>query len=579
VLINGAEIRTPDIDKFRRVVESAVSHDYRNASIDKFNQLDDDSVTLLIDDFDHARLNTRGKLKLLQAIGRRYSNVIIFADDVMWLTELVSGEVAVNLLSDFKQLKIAEFGYLLRSAIIDKWYDVNVEYVVNPEQLTAKVETVERYIDDFLGRSYLPSVPIFILMLLQSFDASQPIESSGASYGYLYSILITRQLAFGQRKLSLDKKLAYLVELAFYMYTRQQKELNAAEFEKFHREYCAGYVSINPDMIKSELEAASILELYHDMYRFKYNYFYYYFVAEYFNRHIEDADVKEHVQSLCEHLEDDDNANIVLFLTHQSRSTFVLDTIVARSAKIFAEIAPPEFGQDVEFLATLYKKVPELVYVDKSTDEMRRERRTALDREASKGGEPAQSSDETDPFLQAVQQIRAGIRTLEVMGQIVKNYAGSMRNEPKYTLVKECYEIGLRVVGVILEAWQQSGPDFVQELLDVILAKRADVESKAVLERLLKQFLFLNCEMIAFYMIKRVSHAVGAKDLEETYDRVLAQNPTNAYRLIDYSIKVDRVGFPTAETVALHDQIQWERLLFATPLTPGDASFLSLSYK
>jgi hypothetical protein len=278
-------------------------------------------------------------------------------------------------------------------------------------------------------------------------------------------------------------------------------------------------------------------------------------VAEYFNRHIEDADVKEHVQALCEHLENDDNANIVLFLTHQSRSTFVLDTIVARSAKIVAEIASPQFEEDVGFLATLYEKVPELVYVDKSTDEMRRERRTALDEKASKAEKPTTRSEETDTFLQTVHQIRAGIRSLEVMGQIVKNYAGSMRNDPKYALVKECYEIGLRVVGVILDAWQQAGPEFVQEVLDVILAKRTDVESKAVLERLLKQFLFLHCEMIAFYMIKQVSHAVGAKDLEETYEHVLSQNPTNAYRLIDYSIKVDRSGFPTAETVALHDRV------------------------
>jgi Calcineurin-like phosphoesterase len=274
VLVNGAEIRRPDTDKFRDIVHSAVSHDYRNASIDKFDQLDDDDVTVLIDDFDHARLNTKGKIKLLQAIAARYTNVIIFADDVMWLTELVSGEVTANLLAEFKELKIAEFGYVLRSAIIDKWYDVNVEYVVNPEQLSAKVETVERYVDDFLGKSYLPSVPIFILMLLQSFDASQPIESSAASYGYLYSILITRQLAMGQRKLSLDKKLAYLIELAFYMYKRQQKELSVAQFDAFHREHCARYVWINPDLIKQELEAASILELYHDMYRFKYNYFY-----------------------------------------------------------------------------------------------------------------------------------------------------------------------------------------------------------------------------------------------------------------------------------------------------------------
>ena len=463
VLISGGDIKSPDTERFRRIAETSVSHDYKNASVNKFNQLDPDCVTLLIDDFDHARLNTKGKLKLLQSIAKRYSNVIIFADDVMWLTELASGEVTANLLTEFKQVKLTEFGYLLRSALIDKWYDVNVEYVLNPGQLSAKVETVERYIDDFLGRSYLPSVPIFILMLLQSFDASQPMESSVASYGYLYSILITRQLAIGQRALSLDKKLAYLVALAFYMYRRQQKELTVAEFDKFHQEHCAHYVWINPDLIKGELEKAGILELYHEMYRFKYDYFYYYFLAEYFNRHIEDKQVKEQIQLLCEHLEDDDNANIALFLTHQSRSTFVLETIVARSAKIFAEISPPKFEQDVEFLTDLYDTVPKLVYVDKTTEEMRRDRRAALDEETAKPAQPEKTSDETDVALVMIQQIRAALRSIEVMGQIVKNYAGSLTYEPKYTLVKQCYDLGLRVIGVILRAWQQSGEEFVKE--------------------------------------------------------------------------------------------------------------------
>ena len=185
------------------------SHTTKNASVNKFNQLDPDCVTLLIDDFDHARLNTKGKLKLLQSIAKRYSNVIIFADDVMWLTELASGEVTANLLTEFKQVKLTEFGYLLRSALIDKWYDVNVEDPASSS--TCPQSRNCRALHRRLSRPKLSAVRAnFILMLLQSFDASQPMESSVASYGYLYSILITRQLAIGQRALSLDKKLALI---------------------------------------------------------------------------------------------------------------------------------------------------------------------------------------------------------------------------------------------------------------------------------------------------------------------------------------------------------------------------------
>jgi hypothetical protein len=313
-------------------------------------------------------------------------------------------------------------------------------------------------------------------------------------------------------------------------------------------------VWINPDLIKSELEKSSILELHHDMYRFKYNYFYSYFVAEYFSRHIENEDVKQQIQLLCDHLEDDDNSNIALFLTHQSRSNFVLETIVTRAAETFADISPPEFDTDIEFLTALYEAVPKLVYVDKTTEEMRSERRAALDEETARPKKPEKASGETDAALHMMQQIQAALRSLEVMGQIVKNYAGSLRYEPKYTLVKQCYDSGLRIIGVILQAWQQAGEEFVRNVLDTILAQRTDIQSKAVLERLLKQFLFLHCELIAFYTVKRISHAVGAKDLEDIYQRALEDKSTNAYHLIDYSIKADRAVFPTTDTVTLADR-------------------------
>jgi len=40
------------------------------------------------------------------------------------------------------------------------------------------------------------------------------------------------------------------------------------------------------------------------------------------------------------------------------------------------------------------------------------------------------------------------------------------------------------------------------------------------------------------------------------YERALAENPTNAYRLIDLSLKLDGVGFPTGEIYDLSDKFK-----------------------
>ena len=554
VLVEGDDITGHSADKFAKLVEERLKQDYKNPLLDKFNQLKDDRVVVIVDDFDHAALNARGRLKLLDEIHKRFNRLVILGDDLLRFEEIACGELAPKILSDYTQIELMEYGHVLRSAIVDKWYDVNREFVANPDELARKITRAERLIDDILGRSYLPSYPIFILTLLQGLDTSEPVDTSAGSYGYLYTVLITKQLATGDKELSLDKKLAYLVELAFHMFKASRRDLSLPEFEVFHRRHCEQYVSIDRKLILKELESAGILELYHDHYRFKYTYFYYYFVAQYFARHIDEPGVRASIQRLCQELHKEEHANIWMFLTHQSRSPFVLETIVQHATKFFVSIAPPMFEKDIEFLTKLYDKVPELVYVPKTTEELRQERRKRLDEQSRSDPDQVDGTAETNKTLQVLAQLKAALRTLEVMGQIVKNYAGSMKNDPKYMLVKECYELGLRIIGVILEMWQTLGDEVVREVLDIVLSKDDNIQSKQELERLVKQFIFYFCETTAFNIIKRISHSVGTKDLNDVYDRVLASNSTNAYRLVDLSVKLDSIGFPTEVIYELSDK-------------------------
>jgi hypothetical protein len=340
------------------------------------------------------------------------------------------------------------------------------------------------------------------------------------------------------------------------MFKNDRREISMPEFDLFHRRHCSQYVPIDQKFIVRELELAGVLELFHDHYRFKYEYFYYYFVAEYFARHIEEEETRKQIATLCEQLQKQDNANIWMFLTHQSRSVFVLDTILKHATQFFAAIAPPKFEADVMFLTKLYDKVPQLVYVNKSPDELRIERRKLLDEQTQDFPNQEEEAEETDEALRTVAKLKAALRTLEVMGQIVKNYAGSMTTNPKYDLVKQCYELGLRIVGVIFEEWQKSGDEFVQEVLDVVLQKEQNIQTKKDLEEHMKEFIFFFCEATAFNILKRISQAVGTKDLNDIYAKVLSENSSNAFHLVDLSVKLDSVGFPTEDIYDLHEKFK-----------------------
>ena len=142
------------------------------------------------------------------------------------------------------------------------------------------------------------------------------------------------------------------------------------------------------------------------------------------------------------------------------------------------------------------------------------------------------------------------------MGQIVKNFAGSMKADPRYTLVKECYELGLRVTGMILKGWESSGEEFIKHVLSVVLEKESHIENREELESMMKNFIFYFCESVSVGILKRISQAVGTKDLADTYRRVLEENQTNAYQLIDLSIKLDHLGLPTGDVFRLNEEFK-----------------------
>ena len=62
--------------------------------------------------------------------------------------------------------------------------------------------------------------------------------------------------------------------------------------------------------------------------------------------------------------------------------------------------------------------------------------------------------------------------------------------------------------------------------------------------------------LVAYVVVKKVSHSVGSSALAQTYKRVLEEDPSDAKRLIDASIKLDhKAGFPDREMAKLGESL------------------------
>ena len=563
VLIEGPHIKKTDEEGVGKLVRKHVEIHYENPKLDLFDQYDKDKVVIIIDDFDQTlELNAKGRLKFLETVTAIYDRVVVLGDDLMRIEEIASGHLASSVVKSFAHFEIKEFGFVLRSQLLDKWYGLNAEYAGDDDVVRKRVQKAERLIDEMMKRSYLPSYPQFILTILQGADAPHGIDSNAGSYGYLYQVLITDKLTSSAKTISLERKLGYLVELAYHMFKRRHAELAETEYRVFHLRYCSDYPPIDQRDIFEALERAGILEVYDLHYRFKYKYFYYYFVAQYFSRHIDEPDIREEIKALCKDFDREEQANIWLFLTHQSRSQFLLDIITDYAKDFFSEVQPVKFDADVSFLDELYQKVPALVYVDKSVEAIREERRERLDREGSEAEDISEAGNLSgrngSEIIGLIKKLKAAIRTLEIMGQIVKNFAPSLRGDPRYTLVKECYDLGLRVIARCLALWKDSSDEFIGDIIDVVLEKNTTVETKEELEAAIKGFIFYFCETIAVNMVKRVSQAVSASELVSTYAEVYSKTPSRSYRMIDIALKLDNPSFPVGDVFNLNDELDRE---------------------
>lgn len=80
-------------------------------------------------------------------------------------------------------------------------------------------------------------------------------------------------------------------------------------------------------------------------------------------------------------------------------------------------------------------------------------------------------------------QLDVAFKTLQILGQIVKNFPGSMSGDDKRRLVTECIGIGLRTLGSLFAILEASSESFVRMMIGML----KDVDPNLTNEELSKK--------------------------------------------------------------------------------------------
>jgi predicted MPP superfamily phosphohydrolase len=536
---------------------------YTGLTGENYRQLERDKHVVIVDDFDKIGFKTgkRTAKDLLDFLAKFAKVVIIVANDVSVQTSEVlrdgfsfvtEGEAA------FKQFRLQPFGHVLREQLVTRWMSFDTE--LDEEQLSRKIHETKSLLDTVIGNNFIPPYPTILLPLLQASQYHDRVDPAASTYGYFYELLINRALTEQANRIAISIKAGYLTYLAKFMFDRSVKALSDSECLIFHREYEEVYdIPVNYREIIPILTETNLLEEVQGGIKFRYEYIYYYYIAKSLSSRLYDPKVQKVISNLIGTIYKDSSANTLLFLTHLTNDQFIVAQMVQAASTVFPNTKPIYKLDNISALNSKeLEEIRDNLYQEQDFKVARQKRNEYLDDLSSNGNNeesdeedvlPSHGEDEqnialTEGQTAYIRKIGVAMKTLQILGQLLRNHIGNMEGEVKAMLVNECIGIGLRTLNSLILSLEPHKEDFVRAMAIVFQEENPELTQHTATNQALNS-LFQVVHNNTYSTIKRISHAIGSPELTRLYDRLFQDTSSPTIRLIYTALNFDNTNaFP-----------------------------------
>ena len=554
IYLRGKYCNTTDVKK---IIKKCLKEQYHNDKVDQYFQ--EDKKILLLDNFHKSVLNSKYKKRLIESINDNFEFVIITSDNTYSSKNVTEEATSFN---NYLKYKLLPLGHEKRSELIEQWLLIGVnKMTIQEEVLLAEVKLRFNEIDALIGNRLMPSYPIFILTLLKSLDENLQ-NFSQTSYANIYLVLIKVGLIKeGIKDNILTSFLNILKELAFFMYIKKKSPFNRVDFDTFIIEYSRKYFkpkSLTNDKIIKVLCDSNILKFDDEYYNFSYKYIYYFLIAQKISSDIDSFESL--IYDLCNNIHLEINANILIFLSHHSKAQILIDYIVCTSEIPFEKTTPITLNKNdafvkfiTEFTDDLKDEIieernpkQELQKELKRKDELDRKRHNNLDQE------------EESILPKEVIEMNQAIRTVKIIGQIVKNQSADFEKDKIIKLVEAAYNTMFRFLGFFSSMLEKDKEILIEAIVEKIKEKenrRGEVDVKLI-EKTVRRVLQFISWRICVESITLLMFSVGTKGQNELFDKVNANIDSTASKIVTFAIKTFYDKIDLNELKTLFDDVK-----------------------
>ncbi len=528
---------------------------------ERFRQLERTRRVLIIDNFHRIRVAEGRGTEFVDGLDRFAGRVFLLTNDLVHaLGEIVRTSHIIEGRSSYSHYRLMPFGHAKRMELTTRW--LRLGSPLEDDQFAHRLAEADDKIGTVLGKNFVPAYPIFLLAMLQGLDSGAQSDFGGSAYGYFYEILIRTTLARESRQDDFNIRLGWLTWLGGWMFENGRTDITEDELKGVHASYAEKFdVKRRFGDLVADFERRLVLVRDGGKYRFKYKYYEYYVVARHLSQMIskQRGEALPRLQRLAADLASEENANILLFLAHLTDDDLVVSLLVERAKSQFQEFQVARLDEDVDFLTQFAPVGIDVEYEERPYAENRlalaKQRDTiewnTAEHEASVEHDEGAAQREYEELQAILDRYIAGLKTLQLLGQLLKNFPGTIDASVKETMAVECYSLGFRALEGVLAMIREGRDTMVVHAAQTIRHESEDLEHEKIMIRA-NNVVFALALLAAFGIIKRISSAVGSPELERTYDKVGQALPFTATRLTNMAIRLDQVGgFPEDDLIAM----------------------------
>lgn len=527
--------KTHSKGKIENKILDSLREQYKDIDV---NEIDKERIIPIVDDF-HNAINKEKHINVLSTFHR----CIIIADDIFALN--IKDE---KLISSFTSFRVKELKPSLRYELVKKWACLtDIEFGDNYEKIDKNIELINSTLGKNIGKGIMPAYPFFILSTIVTYETfAMPLDQEITSQGYCYQAFIYFYLRkLGVRTDEIDIYINFLTELAFYFYKEKKEELTPDNFNFFMKSYLDIFnLPIKREVLLKNLSQIITEDCFKN-YSFRYLYFYYFFVAKYLAEHNQENKVKEDITKIINNLHVDENAYIAVFISHHSKNINILKEIEDIALCLFDKYEPTTLTKDeINFFDEREDIIVKAILPPANTtpEKGRMERLTHQDEQElfQKDIEQKEDIDKEDPIEK---EFRRAIKTVEVLGCIIKNRAGSLEKVRLEDTFVKAMNVHLRILSNFFETIKNDNEqkviiDFISDKL--IILEESEGERRELSEFELKKkarIIFWNLNFfVVFGFMYKIVQSLGSDKLIEISSKVCDEINTPASFIVKHGI-------------------------------------------